>query len=124
VLERLIVKVLVDFTGVIQFRGAGEMGACYFAFNMVRASESRLAACASERASLALLLARASERASLALLLARASESRLAACASERASESRLVACSRPPLTRSCARADHGARCLVRCHPRLLRESR
>jgi hypothetical protein len=37
VLERLIVKVLVDFTGVIQFRAAGEMGGCYFTFNMVRA---------------------------------------------------------------------------------------
>ena len=36
VLERLIVKVLVDFTGVIQFRAAGEMGG-YFTFNMVRA---------------------------------------------------------------------------------------
>ncbi|GMI24816.1 hypothetical protein TeGR_g13144, partial [Tetraparma gracilis] len=35
VLERLIVKVLVDFTGVIQFRGAGEMGASYFTFNMI-----------------------------------------------------------------------------------------
>ena len=41
VLERLIVKVLVDFTGVIQFRGAAEMGGSYFAFNMVRASEKR-----------------------------------------------------------------------------------
>ena len=39
VLERLIVKVLVDFTGVIQLRAAGEMGGCYFTFNMVRASE-------------------------------------------------------------------------------------
>jgi hypothetical protein len=38
VLERLLVKVVVDFTGVIQFRGAAEMGGCYFAFNMVRAS--------------------------------------------------------------------------------------
>ena len=35
VLERLVVKVLVDFTGVIQFRGAAEMGGCYFTFNMV-----------------------------------------------------------------------------------------
>ncbi|GMI28241.1 hypothetical protein TeGR_g4461, partial [Tetraparma gracilis] len=35
VLERLVVKVLVDFTGVIQFRGAGEMGGCYFSFNMI-----------------------------------------------------------------------------------------
>ncbi|GMI33215.1 hypothetical protein TeGR_g6242 [Tetraparma gracilis] len=37
VLERLIVKVLVDFTGVIQFRGAAEMGGSYFAFNMIMA---------------------------------------------------------------------------------------
>jgi hypothetical protein len=37
VLERLVVKVLVDFTGVIQFRAAGEMGGSYFTFNMVRA---------------------------------------------------------------------------------------
>jgi hypothetical protein len=43
VLERLIVKVLVDFTGVIQFRGAGEMGGSYFMFNMVRARELRVA---------------------------------------------------------------------------------
>ena len=39
VLERLIVKVLVDFTGVIQFRGAAEMGGCFFTFNLVRASD-------------------------------------------------------------------------------------
>jgi hypothetical protein len=39
VLERLIVKVLVDFTGVIQFRGAAEMGGIFFTLNMVRASE-------------------------------------------------------------------------------------
>ena len=45
ILNRLIVKVLVGHTGVIQFRGAGEMGGCYFAFNMVRASESRHVAC-------------------------------------------------------------------------------
>jgi hypothetical protein len=37
VLERLVVKVLVDFTGVIQFRGAGEMGGCFFTLNSVRA---------------------------------------------------------------------------------------
>jgi hypothetical protein len=37
VLERLVVKVLVDFTGVIQFRGAAEMGGACFTFNMVRA---------------------------------------------------------------------------------------
>jgi hypothetical protein len=41
VLGRLIVKVLVDFTGVIQFRGPGEMGGAGFTFNMVRACESR-----------------------------------------------------------------------------------
>ncbi|GMI38047.1 hypothetical protein TeGR_g2496 [Tetraparma gracilis] len=35
VLERLIAKVLVDFTGVLQFRGAGELGGCYFTFNMI-----------------------------------------------------------------------------------------
>jgi hypothetical protein len=35
VLERLVVKVLVDYTGVIQFRGSGEMGAAYFSFNMM-----------------------------------------------------------------------------------------
>jgi hypothetical protein len=37
VLERLVVKVLVDFTGLIQFRGAAEMGGAFFTFNMVRA---------------------------------------------------------------------------------------
>ena len=42
VLERLVVKVLVDFTGVLQFRGAGEMGGIYFALNMVRAIHVRL----------------------------------------------------------------------------------
>ena len=36
ILNRLIVKVLVGHTGVIQFRGAGEMGGCYFAFDLVR----------------------------------------------------------------------------------------
>jgi len=39
VLERLIVKVLVDYTGVIQLRGAAEMGGSYFTFNMVQASD-------------------------------------------------------------------------------------
>jgi hypothetical protein len=39
VLERLVVKVLVDFTGVIQFRGAAEMGGCYFTFKTVRAGD-------------------------------------------------------------------------------------
>jgi hypothetical protein len=38
VLERLVVKVLVDFTGVVQFRGAPEMGGCYFTLTMVRSS--------------------------------------------------------------------------------------
>ena len=37
--ERIMVKVLVDFTGVIQFRGAGEMGGAYFTLNSVRARE-------------------------------------------------------------------------------------
>jgi hypothetical protein len=36
-LERLVVKVLVDSTGVVQFRAAGEMGGCYWTFDMVRA---------------------------------------------------------------------------------------
>ncbi|GMI42982.1 hypothetical protein TeGR_g4188 [Tetraparma gracilis] len=35
VLERLLVKVLVDFTGVIQFRAAGEMGGAWFTFSTV-----------------------------------------------------------------------------------------
>jgi hypothetical protein len=39
--ERIMVKILVDFTGVVQFRGAGEMGGCYFSFNMVRVSDER-----------------------------------------------------------------------------------
>ena len=39
VLERLIVKVLVDYTGVIQLRGAAEMGGVFFTLNMVRASD-------------------------------------------------------------------------------------
>ena len=39
VLGRLVVKVLVDFTGVIQFRGAAEMGGVFFTLNMVRASD-------------------------------------------------------------------------------------
>jgi hypothetical protein len=37
VIERLVVKVLVDFTGILQFRGAGEMGGAWFTFSMVRA---------------------------------------------------------------------------------------
>ena len=45
VVFRFIVKVLVDFTGVVQFRGAGELGGCYFTFNMVRACESDPLAC-------------------------------------------------------------------------------
>ena len=76
VLERLVVKVLVDFTGVIQFRGAGEMGGLFFTLNMVRACEAG------------------------------------------------PISCSRPLLTLSCAHSDHGACCFVRCHPRLLLESR
>jgi hypothetical protein len=36
VIERAIVKVLVDYTGVVHFRAAGEMGGIYFAFDMVR----------------------------------------------------------------------------------------
>ena len=39
VLERLVVKVLVDFTGIIQLRGAAEMGGFFFTFNLVRVSE-------------------------------------------------------------------------------------
>ncbi|GMI32162.1 hypothetical protein TeGR_g11318 [Tetraparma gracilis] len=39
---RLMVKVLVDFTGVVQFRGAGEMGGCYFSFNMIMALAASL----------------------------------------------------------------------------------
>ena len=79
ILNRLIVKVLVGHTGVIQFRGAGEMGGCYFAFDMVRDRP-------------------------LSYLL-------------------------RPLQPRQhanlcCTLADHGARCLVRRHSRLLRESR
>jgi hypothetical protein len=41
VFQRAVCKVLVDFTGVVQFRGAGEMGGCYWIFNTVRASEER-----------------------------------------------------------------------------------
>jgi hypothetical protein len=39
VVERAMVKILVDFTGVVQFRGAAEMGGCFFTLDMVRASE-------------------------------------------------------------------------------------
>ena len=39
VVERIMVKVLADFTGVVQFRGAGEMGGAYFTLNSVRARE-------------------------------------------------------------------------------------
>jgi hypothetical protein len=74
VLERLVVKVLVDFTGVIQFRAAGEMGGSYFTFNMVRA--------------------RFRHRLPFPLLILLHTH------------------------------ADHGARRLVRRHPRLLYESR
>jgi hypothetical protein len=41
VLERLIVKVLVDFTGVIQFRAAGEMGGAWYTFTTVRGGRRR-----------------------------------------------------------------------------------
>jgi hypothetical protein len=37
--ERLVVKILVDFTGVLQFRGAGEMGGAWFTTDLVRARE-------------------------------------------------------------------------------------
>ena len=36
VVNRVVVKVIVDHTGAVQFRGAGEMGGCYFSFDMVR----------------------------------------------------------------------------------------
>jgi hypothetical protein len=35
--ERSIVKILVDFTGVVQFRGPPEMGGAYWVFDMVMA---------------------------------------------------------------------------------------
>jgi hypothetical protein len=38
---RLIEKILVDFTGILQFRGSGEMGGCYFSFNLVRSARTR-----------------------------------------------------------------------------------
>jgi hypothetical protein len=41
VIERAVVKVLVDYTGVVHFRGAGEMGGCYFTFNMVSVKRER-----------------------------------------------------------------------------------
>ena len=41
VLERGVVKILVDFTGLVQLRGAGEMGGCYWTFNMVRDTRER-----------------------------------------------------------------------------------
>ena len=37
VLERLVTKVLVDFTGVLQMRASGELGGAGFTFSMVRA---------------------------------------------------------------------------------------
>jgi hypothetical protein len=40
VVERFLVKFLVDFTGVVQLRAAGEMGGCFFTFNLVRVSEA------------------------------------------------------------------------------------
>jgi hypothetical protein len=39
-LLRFFVKILVDFTGVIQFRAAGEMGGAAFTLSMVRAREA------------------------------------------------------------------------------------
>jgi hypothetical protein len=36
VVNRLVVKVVVMHTGTVQCRGAGEMGGCYFAFDMAR----------------------------------------------------------------------------------------
>jgi hypothetical protein len=48
VLERLVVKVLVDFTGVIQFRAPAEMGGCFWAFDMVRAHSRASEASAKE----------------------------------------------------------------------------
>jgi hypothetical protein len=35
--ERLIAKVIVNFTGIIHFRGSAEMGACYWLFDMALA---------------------------------------------------------------------------------------
>jgi hypothetical protein len=37
VIERIVAKVLVDFTGVVQFRASGELGGAWFTFSMVRA---------------------------------------------------------------------------------------
>jgi hypothetical protein len=37
VVGRIVTKVLVDFTGVVQFRAAGELGGAWFTFSMVRA---------------------------------------------------------------------------------------
>jgi hypothetical protein len=42
VLERLVVKILADFTGVIQFRGSGELGGTWFSLNMVRVRQRML----------------------------------------------------------------------------------
>jgi hypothetical protein len=41
VLLRFIVKVLVDFTGIVQFRAPGELGGSYFTFNMVRCADEK-----------------------------------------------------------------------------------
>jgi hypothetical protein len=62
VLERFVVKVLVDFTGVIQFRAAMEMGGCFWTLDMVRVCETGPTACSRplltrDRANLARLLA-------------------------------------------------------------------
>jgi hypothetical protein len=42
VVNRIVVKVLVGHTGAAQFRGSGEMGGCFFSFDMVREASTRL----------------------------------------------------------------------------------
>jgi hypothetical protein len=37
ILERAVVKVIVDFSGCLQFRGPGEMGGAYFSFSLLGA---------------------------------------------------------------------------------------
>ena len=37
IIERAVMKILVDFTGVVQFRAAGELGGAWFTFSMVGA---------------------------------------------------------------------------------------
>jgi hypothetical protein len=36
VLDRVVIKVLVDFTGIVQMRGPGEMGGCAYTASTVR----------------------------------------------------------------------------------------